>query len=111
VSDILVENVDIVDPTYVGIEFRGFGTAYVPPGEKYDPELLTAADNAKLSNVTLKNVTVSNAGTFGMQALDGAGRGSVNFDTVVISGSHSGALDKGMAPDSFFNRISGNQGW
>ena len=34
VNDILVENVDITDPTYAGIEFRGSGTAFVPPGAR-----------------------------------------------------------------------------
>jgi hypothetical protein len=111
VTDILVENIDIVDPTYAGIEFRGFGTAYVPSGEKYDPDLLAAADIAKLQNVTLKGITITNAGTYGIEALDGAGRGSVSFQDVVVSGSTMGGLYQGTAPDSFFNRVSGNQGW
>ncbi|WP_035056471.1 RICIN domain-containing protein [Andreprevotia chitinilytica] len=111
ISDVLVDTVDIIDPTYAGIEFRGFGSAYVPAGEKDSPQILQAADNATLSNVTLKNVTVSNPGTYGIQILDGGGRGTVNFQSVVIQNPGVAAVDTGGAPGSFFNRVSGNQGW
>lgn len=111
VNDILVENVDIVDPTYAGIEFRGFGTAYLPPGEKMHPDTLASADKAKLTNVTLRNVTVTGAATYGIEVVDEAGRGSVNFENVVVKNAGKGALDKGGAPDTFFNRVSGNEGW
>lgn len=111
VNDILLENVDVVDPTYSGIEFRGFGTAYVPPGEKFHPDLLASADAAKFTNVTFKNVTVTKATTYGIEIRDGAGRGTVNFENVVVKESGKGALDKGNAPDSFFNRVGGDVGW
>ncbi|WP_394836108.1 hypothetical protein LVJ94_04285 [Pendulispora rubella] len=111
VTDILVENVDIIEPLYAGIEFRGFGTAYVPPGEKYHPDLLAAADKAKFTNVILKNITITKAGTYGIEILDNATRGSVTFDNVSVAGSTKGALDRGGAPDSFFNKVGTNSGW
>jgi hypothetical protein len=110
VNDILIQDVDIVAPTYGGIEFRGYGTGYLM-GESPPADIVAAADVAKMANVTLQNVTVSNAGTYGIEALDGASRGSVNFSNVSVSGSGMGALAKGKAPDSFFNRVAGNQGW
>jgi len=111
VNDILVENLDIIDPTYAGIEFRGFGTAYVPPGEKFDPDLLRDADNAQFRNVTLRNIRITNAGTYGIEVKDGGGRGQVRFEGVVVSGSKTGPIDTGGAPASFFNKGTGNSGW
>jgi hypothetical protein len=110
VNDILVKNIDIIDPTYGGIEIRGYGTAYTN-GETQPADILAAADAAKMSNVTIQDVNVSGAGTYGIEALDGASRGSVSFVNVAVSGSGMGALYKGTAPDSFFNRVSGNTGW
>ena len=111
VNDILVENVDIISPTYAGIELRGFGTAFVPPGESFDPDILRDADNASFKNVTLRNINVTDAGTYGVEVKDNGGRGQVNFENVKVSGSTKGALERGGAPDSFFNRLGGNQGW
>ncbi len=111
VNDILVENVDIIDPMYSGIEFRGFGTAYVPPGEKFSAEVLAGADAAVLRNVTLRNINVVNAGTYGIDVIDGGGRGSVTFEGVKISGSAIAPLNNGGAPSSFFNKTTGNVGW
>ena len=111
VNDILVENVNIIDPTYSGIEFRGFGTAYVPPGEKFSPEVLAGADAATFKNVTLRNITITNAGTYGIEVLDGGGRGQVNFEGVKVSGSAIAPLNAGGAANSFFNKTTGNTGW
>ena len=111
INDILVENLDIVDPTYSGIEFRGFGTAYAPAGERFHPDILRDADVAQFRNVTLRNITITNAGTYGIEVRDGGGRGQVNFDTVKVSNAAKGGLLDGGAPASFFNRVSGNQGW
>jgi hypothetical protein len=110
VNDILVQDVDIVDPTYAGIEFRGYGSAYLN-GETQPPDIVAAADVAKMANVALQNVKVTGAGTYCIEARDGASRGSVNFTDVTVSGCGMGALYKGIAPDSFFNKVSGNQGW
>ena len=111
VNDVTCKNIDIVDPTYGGIEFRGFGTAYVPPGMVIDPTVLHDADVATFHDVHLSSITVTNAGTYGIEVLDGAGRGAVNFKGVVVSGSHTGPLLQGGAPDSFFVRGKGNSGW
>ncbi|WP_148717064.1 right-handed parallel beta-helix repeat-containing protein [Chitinolyticbacter meiyuanensis] len=111
VNDILVENVDIIEPTYAGIEFRGFGTAYAPPGERFSPEILQAADNAQFRNVTLRNVTITRPGTYGIQVLDGGGRGTVNFESVVVDSPAIAPLAAEGVPASFFNRVSGNSGW
>lgn len=111
VNDILVEDVDIIDPTYAGIEFRGFGAEFVPPGEVFHPDVLADADNATFANVTLRNVKVTNAGTYGIEIVDNGGRGQVNFENVDVTGSALGAIDQGGAPDSFFNKVSGNDGW
>jgi hypothetical protein len=111
ISNVLVQDVDIVDPTYAGIEFRGYGTAFVPPGERADPDALAAADNASFANVVLTNVHVTNAGTYGIQVLDNGGRGSVNFNGVTVTGSARGGLDAGSAPGAFFVKGTGNAGW
>ncbi len=111
VSDILVENVDIIEPTYAGIEFRGAGTTYVPTGEKIHPDVLRDADDAILRDVTLRNVRVRGAGTYGIEVNDEGGRGVVTFEGVEVSGSAEGALAPGGAPASFFDRGAGNVGW
>lgn len=111
VNDILVENVNIIDPTYSGIEFRGFGTAYVPAGEKFSAEVMAGADSAVLRNVTLRNINITNAGTYGIEVLDGGGRGQVSFEGVKVSGSAIGPLNAGGATNAFFNKTTGNTGW
>jgi Pectate lyase superfamily protein len=111
VNDVLVENVDIIDPTYAGIEFRGFGTAFVPPGERFEPNLLRDADNASFRNITLRNINITNAGTYGIEVIDSGGRGQVNFEGVVVKGSAKGPLKQDTAPNSFFIRGPGNAGW
>ncbi len=111
VNDILVENVDIIEPLYSGIEFRGFGTAFIPPGEKFSAEVIAGANAAVLRNVTLRNINIVNAGTFGIEVQDGGGRGQVNFEGVKVSGSALGPIEHGGAPSSFFNKTAGNVGW
>jgi hypothetical protein len=111
VNDITVENIDIIDPTYAGIEFRGFGSAFIPPGEKFEPGMVRDADNASFRNIKLRNINITNAGTYGIEVIDNGGRGAVNFEGVVIKGSAKGALKQGTAPNSFFIRGPGNVGW
>lgn len=112
VNDILVENVDIVSPTYAGIEFRGGGTKFVPPeGEKYHPDILAEADAATFQNITLRNVKVTGAGTYGIKIQDEGGRGQVTFENVSVTDSRQGALDRETAPDSFFHKVGNNEGW
>ncbi len=111
VNDITVSDIDIIDPTYSGIEFRGFGAKYVPPGEKFEPGMVADADKAQFKNVTLKNIKIVNPTTYGIEMMDGGGRGTVSFDTVVVVQPGKGGLNKADAPDSFFTKLSGNQGW
>jgi hypothetical protein len=111
VNDILVENVDIIAPTYAGVELRGYGHAYAPAGERVSDEYLTAADNAKYTNITLRNVHIYNAGTYGIEVLDNATRGQVTFDGVSVTGSMTAPLLQGGAPDAFFHRVGSNPGW
>jgi hypothetical protein len=109
ISDVLLENIDVIDPTYSGIELRGFGTAYgwagLPPWE------LTIADNATFNDITLKGIKIVNPCTYGIQVRDGGGRGNVKLQDVVVSGAVKGGLDDGGAPEGFFTRVSGNQGF
>ncbi len=79
VSNILVDGVNIISPTYAGIEFRGFGDPFVQNGEKYSPELLSNANGARFSNITLQNVTVSDPGTESIDILQNGPVGSVNL--------------------------------
>jgi hypothetical protein len=111
VNDILVENVDIIDPLYSGIEFRGFGHAYSPAGERVSEEYLNAADQAKYTNVTLRNIKIINSGTYGIEVVDGATRGQVTFEGVCVANAATAPLDQGGAPDSFFDRVGANPGW
>lgn len=110
ITDIYVNDVDIIEPTYAGIEFRGFGTAYVQ-GERIPPYALQAADNATMARVKLENVHVKRAGTYGIEVADGGGRGSVRFVGVTVAGSAVAPLQRENAPDSFFDKGPGNKGW
>ncbi|ATB28435.1 glycosyl hydrolase family 28-related protein [Melittangium boletus] len=94
VRHVLAENIDIVDPTYAGIQFQDNETRM----------------EASLSDIVLKNVTVTGAGTYGIEAIDGA-RGEVSFEGVTVKDSARGALHAPGVPDSFFKRLPGNSGW
>ena len=111
IADVLARNIDIVDPTYSGIEFRGYGSAFVAPGTNVSPWLVAAADAAAFSNVKLDSVHVTNAGRYGIEIVDDGGRGQVRFVGVTVAGSAVAALQQGGAPDSFFLRGAGNSGW
>jgi hypothetical protein len=119
VSDVLISNVTVVDPTYAGIEIRGMTTAIAQqygidyPGHPY-PQVFTDADNAKLQNVTFQNVSVTGAGTYGIAFvdLDTGNRGSASFDGVSVSGSAMGALSLGGSPATILSKVgSNNQGF
>lgn len=109
ISDVLLENIDVIDPTYSGIELRGFGTPYAWDG--LPPWELTIADAATFSNITIKGVKIVNPCTYGIQVRDDGGRGNVKLQDVVVSGAVKGGLDSGGAPEGFFTRVSGNQGF
>jgi len=94
VNDILVENVDIVEPLYRASSFADSGTAYVAPADNYDPDLLAAADKAKYANVTLKNITITQAGTYGSRSSMARRAAASPSTTVSIAGSGTGPLDR-----------------
>lgn len=102
VNDILAENIDIIDPLYSGIEFRGFGTQYVRDGEKFEPGLLASAEAAEFRNVTLRNVRIVNPGTYGIEVSDGGGRGQVNLEGVTVLNPQLGFMTDAI-PNGFFN--------
>ena len=115
VNDVLISNVTVTDPTYAGIELRGFSTAIAQEyGIGSPSSFLTAADNAKFTNVTLQNITVTNAGTDGILAMDleSGTRGTVNFDGVTVSGSTQSALNMDGAPSTLITKVgTANAGW
>ncbi|MGD0524060.1 MAG: hypothetical protein ABSE49_02885 [Polyangiaceae bacterium] len=119
VNDVLISNVTVVDPTYAGIELRGFSSAvaqtYGMTGIPTSPvNFLQQADDAQYSNVTLQNITVTGAQTYGLlaQDLETGMRGTVSFEGVVISGSAMGASNLNGAPASLINKVgNSNQGF
>ncbi len=119
VNDVLISNITVTDPTYAGIELRGMTTAIaqqygIDTSSSPDPQIFTDADNAKYTNVTLQNITVTGAGTYGILAMDleNGTRGTVNFDGVSISGSSMGPTSMNGAPSSLIIKVgTANQGW
>jgi hypothetical protein len=100
VANILVDGVNIISPTYAGIEFRGFGDQFVQNGEKYSPELLANADTAVFSNITLQNVTVSDPGTESIDILQNGPKGAVTLGSGVNIQSPY-VLDPSPTPQSW----------
>jgi hypothetical protein len=115
VNDVLVSNVTVTDSTYAGIELRGFSTAVAQQhGIDAPGSFLTAADDAKFTNVTLRNIAITGAGTYGILAMDleTGSRGSVTMDGVTVSGSAQGALSMNGAPSTLIDKVgTGNSGW
>jgi hypothetical protein len=115
VNDVLVSNITVVDPTYAGIELRGFSTAVAQAYGIVEPtSILAAANAAKFSNVTLRNITVSGAGTYGIlaQDLESGTRGTVTMEGVTVSGSAQGALATNSAAGSLITKAgAANVGW
>jgi len=110
ISDIYMKDVDIVEPAYAGIEFRGFGTPYAQ-GARIPPYVLQAADAATMNNVKLENVNIMRSGTYGIEVADGGGRGSVRFSGVTVVDSGIAPLQRENALDTFFVKGEGNKGW
>jgi Pectate lyase superfamily protein len=88
-GNILIQNLDIENATFSGIEFRG---------------------PFAMGNVSLDSITVSGAGTWGVQVEDTAS-GSATVSGVVVTNAASGGLNN--AAGSAFNIIRGpgNVGW
>jgi hypothetical protein len=115
VNDVLISNITITDSTYAGIELRGVDDSVAARYGLSSSPFLSQADNAKFSNVTLKNITVAGSGGDGILVMDleTGSRGTVNFDTVSVNGSVGKALNLANgAPASIVTRVgTGNTGW
>jgi hypothetical protein len=111
ISDVSIESVDIIDAAHSGIEFRGFGTAFVAPGERIHPDVLAEADAATLNRVSLSNVNVTGACGYGVQVSEGGGHGRVSFENVSVERARLGGREAlGTAP-GFFDMQQGNRGF
>jgi len=90
VKDVVLENIDVIEATFSGLQFNGA--------------------NGDISNVSIKNMKISDSGTFGVLTSNGA-HGKVSVEGVKVSGSKKAAKDMQSTPESFFNRLSNNEGW
>jgi len=90
VNDVVMENIDVVDPTFSGVQFNGNG--------------------GPISKVSLKGVNIVNAGTTGILATNNA-QGNVTLENVVVTGAQKTALDLQTTPANFLTRLPGNQGF
>lgn len=100
-KNILVKNVDIINPVYFGLMFQ----------TKY-PEALP------MQNVRIENVNISGAPRYGIKLVvlaesgQGPAVGSVSFTNVVVSGSGIAPLyGADRCPNFTIIRVSGNVGW
>jgi hypothetical protein len=109
VNDILVENVDIIDPPMPESNSAVSARPMCRLGRT--STRTSCATRTAPYSATSNCVTVTNAGTYGIEVMDGGGRGQVRFDGVVVRGSARGALNANGAPSSFFVKGVGNSGW
>jgi hypothetical protein len=114
VNDVVISNITVADPTYAGIELRGFNDSVAAAYGLSQSPFLPQANTAKFANVTLKNVAVTGAGTDGILVMDleNGDHGAVTFENVSVNGSKGKALNlmNGVSP-GIINRGSGNTGW
>jgi len=88
-NTINIQNLDIQSSTLAGIELQG-------------PNSMTGP--------SFNNVTISNAGTWGIQ-VDGNAQGSVSAISVVVTQPKSGGLTNPTGNAFTINRGTGNAGW
>ncbi len=88
-GNILVQDLDIENSTFAGIEFRG-------------PHAM--------GNVSLNNITVSGAGNWGVDVASDA-NGSVTTSGIVVSNPASGGLNNATGAAFTIIRGTGNVGW
>ena len=88
-GNILVQDLEIENPTFSGIEFRG---PYA------------------MDNVSLNRITVSGAGTWGVQVSSDA-NGSVMASGIIVNNPASGGLDNAAGGAFIIIRGAGNVGW
>jgi hypothetical protein len=114
VGDVVISNITVTDSTYAGIELRGFDDSVAARYGLSSSPFLPQADTAKLTNVTLQNITVTGSGADGILVMDleTGDRGTVDFENVSVSGSTGMPLDlMNGAPASIVTRGAGNSGW
>jgi hypothetical protein len=115
INDVVLSNITITDSTYAGIELRGVDDSVAARYGLSSEPFLSQADGAKFTNVTLKNVTVTGSGGDGILVMDleTGSRGTVNFDTVSVTGSAGKALNLlNGAPATIVTKVgTGNTGW
>ena len=88
-GNILIQNLDIENALFSGIEFKG---------------------PFAMSNVSVDGVTVSGAGTWGVQ-VDGPANGTATMSGVVVSNAASGGLHNAAGAAFNIIRGPGNVGW
>ncbi len=89
VGNVLIENVDVENSTFSGIEFDG------PYAE---------------GNISLSNITINNAGTWGVQ-VDPNADGTVNMSGIVVTNPTSGGLNNQAGAAFNIIRGTGDVGW
>ena len=93
-SGVVVEDVDIVDPTYSGLDFSSWGD-----------------DASRITGASFARVRIGSAGRYGIQ-VRGDARGGATLEGVLVEGAASGGLSV-LAPEGAFAlmRGGGNVGW
>ncbi|WNG20797.1 carbohydrate-binding protein [Cystobacter fuscus] len=95
---ILIEDVEINDSTFSGLKISwGKGASTNPP-----------VNNYAISPVTLRNVTIKGAGTYGLETFNVPG--TATCTNVTVTGAASGGLLNHNNRYTF-NKVSGNTGW
>jgi hypothetical protein len=89
-TGVTIQDVDVQDATYAGVFFIGPGTP--------------------IDGVAMTNVTISGAGTYGLQ-VDPSASGSATATGVVVMSPGTSGLDNGASAAWTFTRASGDTGW
>jgi len=105
-------NVENHRPNVRGARIQGFGSAYVQSSARVLTGAPDERDNAKLSNVTLKGDhhqrgNVRHRDRRRANAKRRGGSRSIRCRSRL----ENWAINKGGAPDSFFDKVGSNQGW
>jgi hypothetical protein len=90
VTGVTIQDMVVQDATYAGLFFTGPGTP--------------------IDGVTLTNVTISGAGTYGLQ-VDPSAKGSATATGVVVTSPGTSGLDDAAPSAWTFTRVAGDTGW
>ncbi|HEY3816903.1 MAG TPA: glycosyl hydrolase family 28-related protein [Polyangiaceae bacterium] len=90
ITGVTVQDVDLEDATYAGLFFIGPSSA--------------------IQGVALDGVSITGAGTYGVEVSSNAS-GSATANDVVVTGAVSGGLDNGASGAWVFTRQTGDTGW